>query len=97
MPRRERLGHTTHDRDAGPPRPTRHSLTTCLQRSNEEEVAEVDAARTVGEVRVVVVVVVHRLADELGQRSGEVHGDREEDVRRHELVRSQCYIRLGLG
>ena len=38
---------------------------------------------------VVVVVVVHRLADELGQRGGEVHGDREEDVRRHELVRVQ--------
>ena len=37
----------------------------------------------------VVVVVVHRLADELGQRSGEVHGDREEDVGRHELVRLQ--------
>ena len=41
----------------------------------------------------VVVVVVHRLADELGQRSGEVHGDREEDVRRHELARLQ----YGLG
>ena len=89
MPRRGRLGHTTHDRDAAPPRPTRHSLTTCLQRSYEEEVAEVEAARPVCEVGVVVVVVVHRLADELGQRSGEVHGDREEDVRRHELVRLQ--------
>ena len=72
-----------------PPRPTRHSLTTCLQRSYEEEVAEVEAAGSVGEVRVVVVVVVHRLADELGQRGDEVHGDREEDVRRHELVRVQ--------
>ena len=89
MPRRGRPGHTTHDRDAAPPRPTRYSLTTCLQRSDEEEVAEVEAAWSVGEVGVVVVVVVHRLADELGQRSGEVHGDREEDVGRHELVRLQ--------
>ena len=95
MPRRGRLGHITHDRDAAPARPTRHSLTTCtcLQRSYEEEVAEVEAAWSVCEVGVVVVVVVHRLADELGQRSGEVHGDREEDVRRHELVRLQ----YGLG
>ena len=74
-----------------PQRPTRHSLTTCtcLQRPDEEEVAQVEAARPVCEVRVVVVVVVHRLADELGQRRGEVHGDREEDVGRHELVRLQ--------
>ena len=91
MPRRGRFGHTTYDRDAASARPTRHSLTTCtcLQRSYEEEVAQVEAAWSEGEVGVVVVVVVHRLADELRQRSGEVHGDREEDVRRHELVRLQ--------
>jgi hypothetical protein len=34
-----------------------------------------------------VVVVVHRLADELGRWGREVHDDREEDVGRHELGR----------
>ena len=37
-------------------------------------------------MRLVVAVVVHRLADERGHWAGDRHDDREEDVGRHELV-----------
>jgi hypothetical protein len=52
-------------------------------------------------VGVVVVVVVHRLADELGRWGREVHDDREEDVGRHELgrdyrVRVEVRVRVTL-
>ena len=43
---------------------------------------------------VVVVVVVHRLADELGHWARDCDDDREEDVGRHELVRVRVRVRV---
>ena len=46
------------------------------------------------EVGVVVVVMVHRLADKLGHWAGDRDDDREEDVGRHELVRVRGRVRV---
>ena len=46
---------------------------------------------------VVMVVVMHRLADELGHWAGDRHDDREEDVGRHKLVRVRVRVTEGEG